>query len=203
MKLYTSTRAPNPRRVDIFLAEKGIELPKVEIDLNNLEQKQPDFIARNPMMRVPVLQLDDGTCISESIAICRYFEETHPEPPLFGVDTLDRALVEMWQRRMELNLMFPVAMVFRHLHPGAAVLENPQLAEWGELNKPRIFEVLEWLDGELAGRPFIAGDRYTVADISALVAVDFMRPSKLRVPESCANVLRWYGEVSARPSAKA
>jgi glutathione S-transferase len=159
MKLYTSTGAPNPRRVDIFLAEKGIDVPKVEVDLNSLEQKQPDFVKRNPMMRVPVLELDDGTYVSESIAICRYFEETHPEPPLFGVDTVDRALVEMWQRRIELNLMLPVAMVFRHLHPGAAVLEQPQMTEWGERNKPRVFEMLEWLDGELADRPFVTGDR--------------------------------------------
>jgi len=203
MKLYTATRAPNPRRVDIFLAEKGIDIARVEVDINKLEQKTPDFAAMNPLMRVPVLELDDGTLISESIAICRYFEETHPEPPLFGMDPVDKALVEMWQRRIELNLMGPVATVFRHLHPGAAVLENPQLAEWGELNKPRIFEALDWLDAALADRPFVAGDRYTVADISALVAIDFMRPSRLRVPESCANVLRWHGEVSARPSAAA
>jgi glutathione S-transferase len=203
MKIYTSTRAPNPRRVDIFLAEKGIEVPRVEVDLNKLEHKQPEFMERNPLMRVPVLELDDGTVIAESIAICRYFEELYPEPPLFGVDTLDRALVEMWQRRVEHNFLYPVSMVFRHLHPGAAVLESPQLAEWGELNKPRVFEVLEWLDTELADRPFVAGDRYTVADISLLVGVDFMRPSKMRVPESCTNVLRWYGDVSSRPSARA
>jgi glutathione S-transferase len=203
MKLYTSTRAPNPRRVDIFLAEKGIEVPKVEINLNNLEQKQPEFIERNPAMRVPVLELDDGTCISESIAICRYFEEIQPDPPLFGVDTLDRALVEMWQRRIELNLMLPVAMVFRHLHPGAAVLEQPQVAEWGEANRPRVIEAIEMLDRQLADRPFVTGDRFTVADISALVGIDFMRPSKFGVPENCANVLRWHSEVSARPSAKA
>ncbi|WP_436640246.1 glutathione S-transferase family protein [Microbaculum sp. FT89] len=203
MKLYTSTRAPNPRRVDIFLAEKGIEVPRVEIDIMKQEHKAPDFIARNPMMRVPVLELDDGTHIAESIAICRYFEELQPEPPLFGVDTLDRALVEMWQRRIELNLMFPVAMAFRHTHPAMAELETPQVAEWGEVNKPRIFTMLEWLDGELAARPFIAGERYTVADITALVAIDFMRPVRLGVPESCANVLRWYADVSRRPSAGA
>ncbi|MCT8971105.1 glutathione S-transferase family protein [Microbaculum marinisediminis] len=203
MKLYTSTRAPNPRRVDIFLAEKGIEVPRVEIDIMKQEHKAPDFIARNPMMRVPVLELDDGTHIAESIAICRYFEELQPAPPLFGVDMLDRALVEMWQRRMELDLMVPVAMAFRHTHPAMAELETPQVAEWGEVNKPRIFTMLDWLDGELADRPFIAGQRYTVADITALVAIDFMRPVRLGVPESCTNVLRWYADVSGRPSAGA
>jgi glutathione S-transferase len=203
MKLYTATRAPNPRRVDIFLAEKGITVPRVEIDIMKKQHKAADFEARNPMMRVPVLELDDGTYISESIAICRYFEELQPDPPLFGVDMVDRALVEMWQRRMELSLMFPVAMAFRHLHPAMAELEVPQLGEWGEVNKPRVLDMLCWLDGELAGRPFIAGQRYTVADITALVAVDFMRPARLQVPEDCSNVLRWHGEVSSRPSATA
>ena len=203
MKLYTSTRAPNPRRVDIFLAEKGIEVPRVEIDIMKQQHKEPDFIARNPMMRVPVLELDDGTHIAESIAICRYFEEIQPDPPLFGVDTVDRALVEMWQRRIELNFLLPVAMVFRHLHPAMAQLEVPQMAEWGEVNKPKVFQMIDWLDGALADRPFIAGDRYTVADISLLVGIDFMRPSKMSVPESCTNLLRWYADVAGRPSANA
>ena len=203
MKLYTSTRAPNPRRVDIFLAEKGISVPKVEIEIMKKEHKLPEFVARNPMMRVPVLELDDGTCIAESIAICRYFEEVQPDPPLFGIDPVDRALVEMWQRRIELNLMLPVAMAFRHLHPAMAELETPQIAVWGEANKPKVVEMLEWLDGDLGDRPFIAGDRYTVADISALVGIDFMKPARLALPDTCINLKRWYAEVSARPSAKA
>ena len=203
MKLYTSTRAPNPRRVDIFLAEKGITVPRVEIDIMQLEHKRPEFIALNPMMRVPVLELDDGTHVSESIAICRYFEELQPEPALFGVDMEDRAKVEMWQRRMELNLMFPVAMAFRHLHPAMAALETPQIAEWGEANKPKVMEVLDWLDSEMGDRRYIAGDRFTVADITALVAVDFMKPARLAVPDTCANIKRWYLDVSSRPSAAA
>ncbi len=203
MKLYTSSKAPNPRRVHVFLAEKGVDVPRIEVDIMKKEHKEPDFIARNPMMGLPVLELDDGTHIAESIAICRYFEELRPDPQLFGVDLVDRALVEMWQRRMELYLMGPVAHAFRHSHPAMAELETPQVAEWAEANKPRIFRMLEWLDGELENRPYIAGERYTVADITALVAVDFMRPVRLSVPESCANVLRWHAEVSARPSAKA
>lgn len=202
MKLYTSTRAPNPRRVAIFLAEKGISVATVEIDIMQLEHKRPEFIARNPTMRVPVLELDDGTFVSESIAICRYFEELQPDPPLFGVDMVDRAKVEMWQRRMELHLLLPVAMAFRHLHPAMAVLETPQIAEWGEANKPRVMEVLDWLDAEMGDRQYIAGDRFTVADITALVAVDFMKPARLAVPDTCANIQRWYLDVSARPSAR-
>lgn len=202
MKLYTTPRAPNPRRVDIFLAEKAISVPRVDVDIMKLEHRSPGFMARNPMMRVPVLELDDGAHISETIAICRYFEELQPDPPLFGVDMVDRALVEMWQRRMELELMLHVAMAFRHLHPAMASLEVPQVAEWGEVNKPKVLAVLEWLDGELADRPFIAGDRYTVADITGLVAFDFMRPARIDVPEALTNVLRWHREVSARPSAK-
>ncbi|MEJ8572945.1 glutathione S-transferase [Microbaculum marinum] len=203
MKLYTTPRAPNPRRVSIFLAEKGVTVPTVEIDIMTLEHKRPDFVARNPMMRVPVLELDDGTHISESIAICRYFEETHPEPSLFGTSPVERALIEMWQRRMEFNLMLPVAMSFRHLHPAMAEMEVPQVAEWGEANKPKVMEMLDWLDQDLGDRPYVAGDTFSVADITTLVAVDFMKPARLALPETCANIRRWYTDVSARPSAAA
>ncbi len=168
-----------------------------------LDHKKPDYRALNPMGRVPVLVLDDGTAISESMAICRYFEEIQPEPPLLGRDARDRAVVEMWQRRMELNLMFPVAQTFRHLHPAMSQLEQPQVAEWGEANRPRVLEQLRFLDSELATRRFIAGDAYTIADITALVAIDFMKPARIERPAELANLGRWYDEVSARPSAKA
>jgi glutathione S-transferase/endonuclease YncB( thermonuclease family) len=203
MKLIDGGRAPNPRRVRIFLAEKGIEIPLQPLDIGALEQKDESFRAINPMQRVPVLILDDGTAISESVAICRYFEEIQPEPPLMGTDPLDKALVEMWNRRMELNLMAGVAAAFRHLHPAMREMEVPQVPEWGEANKAKVMDLLKWLDEELAGRRFIAGDRFTIADITALVAVDFMKPAKLAVPEDHANLRRWHEEVSSRPSASA
>jgi glutathione S-transferase len=155
------------------------------------------------MQRVPALVLDDGIVISESIAICRYFEALHPEPALFGRGATESALVEMWQRRAELHLLFPVAMVFQHTHPAMKIMVDPQVAAWGEANKPRVTEFLQFLDGELKSRPYVAGKNYTVADITAMIAVDFMRVSKLKVPDELANVKRWHTEVSARPSAAA
>lgn len=203
MKLYDAGRAPNPRRVRIFLAEKGVSVPIVPIDLNKLEHKTPAFVAVNPLQRTPALELDDGTVITESIAICRYFEELHCEPALFGTDALDRARVEMWQRRMEFGLLGTIAAVFRHLHPAMAEMEVPQVAAWGETNKPRVIEFLRFVDGELADREFIGGDRYSVADITGLVALDFMKPARLAVPDELAHVRRWHAALSARPSAQA
>lgn len=203
MRLYESGRAPNPRRVRIFLAEKGISIPIEQIDLGALEHKSPAFTAINPLQRVPVLVLDDGTVIAESIAICRYIEGLRPEPPLFGRGAKEEALVEMWNRRMELNLLAAVAAVFRHLHPAMKEMEKPQVPEWAEANKPRVVEFLGLLDSELKDRLYVAGDHYTVADITGLVAVDFMRPARLDMPEQFVNVRRWHAQVSARPSAKA
>jgi len=203
MKLYDGGRAPNPRRVRIFLAEKGIDVPTEQIDLGALQQRSDAYTAINPMQRVPALVLDDGTVIAESIAICRYFESLQSEPILFGTGPLDSALVEMWNRRTELHLFFPVASIFQHLHPAMRRMVDPQVPAWGEANKPRVMQFLEFLDGELKDRPYVAGDRYTVADITALVAVDFMRVSKLAVPENLGNVQRWHQVVSKRPSAAA
>lgn len=203
MKLYDAGRAPNPRRVRVFLAEKGVTVPVVSIDLARLEHKAPAYVAVNPLQRTPALELDDGTVISESIAICRYFEELHAEPPLFGTGALERAHVEMWQRRLEFGLLGTVAAVFRHLHPAMAEMEVPQVAAWGETNKPRVIEFLRFLDGELADRRFIAGDRFSVADITGLVGLDFMKPAKLSLPDELANVRRWHAELAARPSAQA
>ena len=203
MKLYDAGRAPNPRRVRVFLADKGVTVPVVSIDLARLEHKAPAYVAVNPLQRTPALELDDGTVISESIAICRYFEELHAEPPLFGTGVLERARVEMWQRRLEFGLLGTVAAVFRHLHPAMAEMEVPQVAAWGETNKPRVIEFLRFLDGELADRRFIAGDRFSVADITGLVGLDFMKPAKLSLPDDLANVRRWHAELAARPSAQA
>jgi glutathione S-transferase len=203
MKLYDAGRAPNPRRVRIFLAEKGVEVPLVPVDLGRLEHKAPAFVAVNPLKQTPALELDDGTILTESIAICRYFEELHPEPSLFGVGPLGRATVEMWQRRIEFGLLGTVAAVFRHLHPAMAEMEVPQVAVWGEANKPKILGFLRILDRHLAGRAFVCGESFSVADITGLVALDFMKPARLAVPDEFANVKRWHADLSARPSALA
>ena len=165
--------------------------------------KTPEFTKLNRFQRVPVLILDDGTAIAETMAICCYFEETKPDPALLGKGAKQRALIEMWNRRMELGLLFSVAQAFRHLHPAAAQLEVPQVAAWGEANKPRAQEILQFMDEELGKRRFVAGDDYTVADITALVAIDFARVPRIARPESLKNLARWHEEVSARPSAKA
>src|SRR5476651_725663 len=203
MKLYDSKTAPNPRRARIFLAEKGITLPTEQVDIMTFQHKTPEYTAINPLQRMPALVLDDGTVITESMAICRYFEALQPEPPLFGVGAKEIALVEMWNRRAEINFFANVAAVFRHLHPAMKELEVPQIPAFAEANKPRVAWFLELLDGELAQREFIAGDRYSVADITALVAVDFMKAARLTIPEGAANVKRWHAAVSARPSSKA
>jgi glutathione S-transferase len=203
MKLYDGGRAPNPRRVRVFLAEKGITVPTEQVDLGKLQQRTDAYTAINPMQRVPALVLDDGTVIAESIAICRYFEVLNPDPPLFGRGALDAALVEMWNRRAELHLLFPVASVFQHLHPAMAAMVAPQVPEWGEANKPRIAAFLHFLDGELKKRPYLAGKDFTVADITAMIAVDFMRVSKLAVPDNLSHLRRWHESVSGRPSAAA
>jgi glutathione S-transferase len=202
MKLYDGGRAPNPRRVRIFLAEKGIEIPLEPVDLGAMEHKSESFTALNPLQRLPVLTLDDGTVITESIAICRYFEALRPEPALFGRGALEVALVEMWNRRVELNLYAAVSAVFRHLHPAMRGMEE-QIPAWGEANKPRALEFLDLLDRELKDRLFIVSDHFTVADITGLVSVDFMRPAKIEMPESLVNLRRWHAQVSARPSAQA
>lgn len=203
MRLFDGGKAPNPRRVRVFLAEKGIELPLVPVDMTALGHRDPEITRRNPLQRLPVLELDDGTILTESVAICRYFEELHPEPALFGIGALGRARVEMWQRRMELNFLLAVGNAFRHIHPAMKAWEIPQIAEWGEANKPRAVEFLEILDGELADREFVAGDVYSIADITGMIGVDFMKPARIALPEELANVRRWYAAVSARPSAGA
>lgn len=203
MKLFDGGRAPNPRRVRVFLAEKGIDVPLVPVDMGRLGHREEAISARNPLLQLPVLELDDGSIITESVAICRYFEELHPAPALFGSGALGKAHVEMWQRRVELNLLYRVAAAFRHIHPAMKDWEVPQIPEWGEANKPKALDFLHVLDGELAGRAFIAGDEYSIADITCLIAVDFMKPARIHMPEECANVLRWHANVSSRPSAGA
>jgi glutathione S-transferase len=202
MKLLDSKMAPNPRRVRIFLAEKGIEVPTEQVDIASAENRKDDFLAKNPMAGVPVLQLDDGRYLSESVAICRYFEGLHPDPPLMGVDPTDAAFVEMWNRRMELEIMTNVTGPFRHTHEFFKGRIR-QVPEWGEVCREQALERLAWLDGELADREFVAGDRYTIADITALCAIDFARVSKIKIGPDQKNLQRWHEAVSARPSAAA
>ena len=203
MKIIEARSAPNPRRVRMFLAEKGITVPFEQCEFTVSALKSAEFTAQNPMQRVPVLILDDGTAISESIAICRYFEEVSPEPALFGRGAVGRAIVEMWNRRMELGLLFQVSQVFRHLHPSMAELEVPQVASWGDANRPKVLETLRILDEQLGCHRFVAGDEYSVADITALVAIDFMKPARIARPDGLNNVTRWHEEVSRRASARA
>ena len=203
MKLHEDQRAPNPRRVRIFLAEKGIEVPRRQLDIMTEEHKTPEISKLNPFTRLPILELDDGRAISESMAICRYFEAVQPDPPLFGTDAVDQAMVEMWQRRVEQALFMPVSYAFRHSHPRMAHLEVPQVKEWGEANLARIPARLEYFDGELGQRQFMAGDRFSVADITGLCAVDFMKVVRLSLSDGHANLRRWHDEVSSRPSASA
>lgn len=202
MKLYDSKLAPNPRRVRIFLAEKGVQVPDEQVDLAKAQNRTPEFLKINPMGGVPVLQLDDGTNLAESVAICRYFEETHPDPRLMGVDARDKALVEMWQRRMELNLFAMVTGCFRNTSEFFKG-RIPQVPEYGEVCRQAAERAFGLVDGFLAERKFIAGERYTIADITALVAIDFAKLIKLRIAPEQKNLARWYEAVSSRPSAKA
>ncbi|MCP4182968.1 MAG: glutathione S-transferase family protein [Hyphomicrobiales bacterium] len=200
MKLYSGGIAPNPRRVSIFLAEKNIEIETKQFDIARLEQKGEELTKINARQRLPVLELDDGTIITETVAICRYIEEFYPVPLLMGIDPLDRAIVEMWQRRMELELFMPVGFAFRHLHPAAADLEPIQVREWGELNQGFAKKAMKNLDEELGNRQFIAGDRFTIADITAFCAYLFLKPGRIDYPMELSNLQRWFGEMKDRPS---
>jgi glutathione S-transferase len=194
--------APNPRRVRIFLAEKGIDLPQTTVDMRKGEHKSPEILAKNSLGQVPTLVLDDGTGIAETVAICRYFEETHPEPPLFGSTAKQKAIIEMWVRRIEFQLMNPIGMVWVHAHPLTAQIVK-QYRDFGESNRERIASAMRWLDRELEGRDFIAGDSYSIADICALSSVDFADWIDLKIPDDCARLKAWHARVSARPSATA
>ena len=202
MKLHDSAMAPNPRRVRIFLAEKGIEVPTVQVDLGKAENRQPPFLSLNPLGGVPILELDDGSVIAESVAICRYFEEAQPEPALLGTGAAGRANVEMWQRRTELVLFNNVTGCFRNTHDFFKG-RIPQVAEYGAVCKEAAIKSLDFFDDRLKDGEFLAGDAYTIADITALVALDFGRISEIRIGAEHKHLTRWYETVSNRPSAKA
>lgn len=209
MKLYDFTIAPNPRRVRIFLAEKGVEIPTVQVDLTQGEQFSPEFCKKSPLNDVPVLELDNGTCITQVNAICRYIEAQHPEKPLFGTTPEEVGLIEMWNHIAFMNGIGAVAEAFRNSaemfkdRPVLGKHPYPQIPALAERGTQRTLNFFSDMDEHLADSAFVAGDRYSVADITTLVAVDFAKWIKLEVPEECANLRRWYAEVSQRPSAQA
>ena len=200
VRLYDQPRAPNPRRVNIFVAEKGLDIPRETLNLIEGEHKGTAFVARVGVPQVPALELDDGTVLVESQAICRYLEALHPEPNLMGRDPLEAAEIEMRQRLVEFGLFACVSSAFRHTNRHMAAMED-QCADWGAVNLDRIDPALAELDRRLDGREFIAADRFTVADITALVAVDYLRILKRSVPEALTNLRAWHERVRARPSA--
>ena len=202
MKLYDLKAGLNPRRVRIFLAEKGVTIPTVEIDMMGGENKAEHFLAKNPMGTMPVLEFDDGSYLAESIAICRYFDELHPDPPLFGTDTLDRARVEMWNRRMELEIQRPIQDVFIHTSP-IWKTRRQQVPEYGRVMQAQLLERMSWLNRVLATRPYIAGEAYTVADITAQCALLLGKHTGSPIPEDMTHLSRWYDAVTRRPTARA
>lgn len=206
MKLYDDVDpAPNPRRVRIFMKEKGIDIPLVSTPIMKRAHKAPEHVARNPLGQLPVLELDDGTCISESVAICRYLEELHPQPNLFGRDAKERASIDMWTRRVEFRVMNPLTQIWVHTHPFTAAVATQafgrQFKDFGNANRKIFVSGCELLDRELDGSPFIAGDRYTIADIVAQTTFDFGRFIAMDIAPELKHLTAWYERVSARPSA--
>lgn len=200
MKIWGTRNLGNPVRVAIFLAEKGIEVPFVDVDLFGKAHLTDDYRAKNPVAQVPVLELDDGTFISETVAICRYFERLCPDPPLMGVGPVGEAVVEMWQRRIEFQFYDSARHVFRHSAEFIRVLEPEQIAPWAEHNRPKVIAALEMMDAQLAGNRFIAGPDFTVADITAILPFQILALVDIKLPDHCRSVARWHEEVSARPS---
>lgn len=209
MKFYDCKTAPSPRRVRIFIAEKGIDIDTVQIDLAHGEQFGESFRKVNPDCVVPALELDDGSCISEVLAICQYLEERYPDPSLMGRSPEERARVSMWNAKVEQQGLAPLADAFRNSAKGLAehAVTGPesyaQIPELAERGRKRTEQFFRRLDSQLADSRHIAGDGYSIADISAMVFVDFARWVKISPPDGAANVARWYAQVSARPSAAA
>lgn len=204
MKLYTSHRAPNPRRVRWVMAEKGIEgVEIVEVDLLSGEHRTADYRAKFGVPHVPALELDDGTCLTESLAICRYLEALNPAPNLFGHDAVEQAMIEMWTRRCEFYLANPIMLNVRHTHPALAALEATQMPQVADYNRLAAEKYMRSLDRRLADREWIAADRFTIADVVAAVGLDFARLIKYRPPEELTNLNRWFEAAKARPAAAA
>jgi len=204
MRLYQDAHAPNPRRVRMFAAEKGLSdrLELVDVSINDSTNRSEAHLARNPLGKVPVLELDDGRVLRESMAICRYLDELHPEPALFGTDPWQRAVIEQWNRHAELEILFPIGEVFRNGHPfwKDRIRQAP---EYADIMRALVHERMTWLDRELADRRYLAGDQFSVADITLLCGIDFARVVKIRIGDQLPDLARWRGEVAARPSAAA
>ena len=203
MLLYHDPRAPNPRRVRVFLAEKGVAYDTIEVLIADRAHQTAEFRKKNPIALLPVLELADGKVLRESMAICRYLEETFPEPNLFGADTWERAQIEMWNRHAELELLYPISQIFRNTNKfwEGRIKQAPDFAQ---IMRDQLAERLEWLEGELGNRPFMGGDRFSVADITAMCAIDFGKVSQIRLdPATQPNLAAWHKRVSDRPSSKA
>jgi glutathione S-transferase len=203
MKIYDFTLAPNPRRLRIFVAEKGLKIPYEQVDIFARNNRSPAMLAKNPAGGLPFIELDDGSHLAESVAICRYLEGLHPEPNLMGKDTREQAVIEMWNRRIELGLFGAAGRAFQHTNE----LFKPilkQFPEFGETQRETASQHLQWLDAQIGNKPFIAADRLTIADITALVAVDFAtQTAGVQMDPALKNLPRWHQAVASRPSAKA
>ncbi|CAN5255512.1 glutathione S-transferase [soil metagenome] len=203
MKLYGAPNpAPNPRRVRVFLAEKGVDLPEIAVDMRSGAHKAPEFLAKNPAGQLPVLELDDGRTLSESVAICRYLEALHPSPPLFGRDAFEAAEIDMWVRRVEFLVTSPVGMFWRHAHPFTATLIE-QFRDFGESNRANTQRAMQWLDRQLATRDYVAGEGFSMADICALTTVDFAGFIGLAPLADRPALADWRARIGERPSTAA
>jgi glutathione S-transferase len=203
MLLYHDPRAPNPRRVRIFLAEKNVAYDTIEVLIAASAHQTAEFRRKNPLALLPVLEFPDGRILRESMAICRYIEELHPEPNLFGADPWERAQIEMWNRHAELELLVPISQVFRNTNK-FWIGKIKQAPEFGEIMRELVAGRFDWLEGELGQRPYLAGQRFTVADITALCAIDFGKVANIRIDAAThPHLASWHARVSERPSAKA
>lgn len=208
MKIYDWHIAPNPRRLHIYVAEKGLNIPLVEVGTDKLTLSD-EYRSKYPHAMVPMLELDDGTCIGEAMAIARYLEELYPEPPLFGTNAVERATIDMWEKRANEEGMLAASELFRNTAPTFAdrglpgsAQAIPQIPELTVRAKERMARFYKKFDDQLANNRYVAGNRYSVADITTLCAIDFGKWTDLDIPSECSNLRRWYDEVSARPSAK-
>lgn len=203
MKFYDLAGSPNTRRVRIFMAEKGLDIPVTAVDMMKKENSSPEFLAKNSLGTLPVLELDDGSYLTESVAICRYLEELYPEPPLFGTSAKDKALVEMWNRRIELEFLYPAMYAFTHSHEMWKG-RRTQIPEWAELSREKLTEMVDWLEGEIEGREYIANDSYTVADITAQCCLLMAKGALgVRIKDEHKNLTAWWARVTSRPTARA
>ena len=203
MKIYDFAFAPNPRRLRIFVAEKGLKIPVEQVDIFTGQNRTPEMLAKNPAGGLPVLELDDGSHLAESVAICRYIEGLHPEPNLMGTNSREQAEIEMWNRRVELGLFSAAGRAFQHTNE-LFKARLKQMPEYGETQREATKQQLQWLDAQIGNKPFLAGDRFTIADITAEVAVDFAaQAAGVPLDPALKNLTRWHKSVSSRPSAKA